>query len=64
MTELLSFSHSTVTHETPLKSSNFCEMLSSVYSSVEAKERSPALCVSFSLSVSEPVTKVSVFLLV
>ena len=27
---------------TPAKSSNFCEMLSSIYSSVEAKKHSPA----------------------
>ena len=43
MTEVLSLSHSTVTHETSVKSSNFCEMVSSIYSSVEAKEHSPAL---------------------
>ncbi|TEA32074.1 hypothetical protein DBR06_SOUSAS32110007, partial [Sousa chinensis] len=34
---------SIVTPDTPVKSSNFCEMLSSIDSSVEAKEHSPAL---------------------
>ncbi|TEA33995.1 hypothetical protein DBR06_SOUSAS2310096, partial [Sousa chinensis] len=35
--------HSVVTPDTRVKSSNFHEMLSSIYSSVEAKTRSPAL---------------------
>ncbi|TEA34218.1 hypothetical protein DBR06_SOUSAS2710094, partial [Sousa chinensis] len=30
-----------VTPDTPVKSSNFCEMLSSIHSSVEAKGHSP-----------------------
>ncbi|TEA37042.1 hypothetical protein DBR06_SOUSAS210198, partial [Sousa chinensis] len=34
--------HSIVTSDTPVKSSNFREMLSSVHSSVESKEHSPA----------------------
>ncbi|TEA40982.1 hypothetical protein DBR06_SOUSAS9010005, partial [Sousa chinensis] len=34
---------SAVTPDTPVKSFNFHEMLSSIYSSVEAKEHSPAL---------------------
>ncbi|TEA34486.1 hypothetical protein DBR06_SOUSAS10710006 [Sousa chinensis] len=34
--------HLIVTPDTPVKSSNFCEMLSSVHSSVEAKEQVPA----------------------
>ncbi|TEA26177.1 hypothetical protein DBR06_SOUSAS18110010, partial [Sousa chinensis] len=33
--------HSTVTPDTPVKSSNFHEMLSSIHSSVEAKEHFP-----------------------
>ena len=44
--------------ETPRKSSNFCEILSSIYYSVETKERSPALWVLFSLSVSASINKV------
>ncbi|TEA36159.1 hypothetical protein DBR06_SOUSAS11510077, partial [Sousa chinensis] len=35
--------HSTVTPDTPVKTSNFHEMLSSSHSSVEAKEHSLAL---------------------
>ncbi|TEA31635.1 hypothetical protein DBR06_SOUSAS7710080, partial [Sousa chinensis] len=35
--------YSAVTPDTPVKSSNFPEMLSSIHSSVEAKEHSPAL---------------------
>ncbi|TEA34416.1 hypothetical protein DBR06_SOUSAS6410061, partial [Sousa chinensis] len=34
--------HSTVTPDSPVKSSNFHEMLSSIHSSVEAKEHSRA----------------------
>ncbi|TEA31304.1 hypothetical protein DBR06_SOUSAS710059, partial [Sousa chinensis] len=34
--------HPVVTSDTPLKSSNFCEMFCSIHCSVEAKERSPA----------------------
>ncbi|TEA33105.1 hypothetical protein DBR06_SOUSAS18610018, partial [Sousa chinensis] len=34
--------HSIVTPATPVKSSNFHEMLSSIHSSVEAKDHSPA----------------------
>ncbi|TEA35361.1 hypothetical protein DBR06_SOUSAS28410011, partial [Sousa chinensis] len=34
--------HSIVTPDTPVKSSNFREMLSSIHSSVEVKEHSPA----------------------
>ena len=41
---------SVVTPPTPVKSCDFCEMLSSVHPSVEAKECSPAPWVSFSLS--------------
>ncbi|TEA35644.1 hypothetical protein DBR06_SOUSAS29110002, partial [Sousa chinensis] len=33
--------HSTVTPDTPVNSCNFCETLSSIHSSVEAKEHSP-----------------------
>ncbi|TEA37404.1 hypothetical protein DBR06_SOUSAS1910133, partial [Sousa chinensis] len=35
--------HSIVTADTPVKSSNFCEMLPSTHSSVEAKKHSPAV---------------------
>ena len=45
--------HSVVTPDTPVESSSFCEMLSAVHSSVEAKEHSLAPGVSFSFSVSE-----------
>ena len=34
--------HSVVTPDTPVKSSSFCEMLSAVHSSAEAKEHSLA----------------------
>ena len=50
--------HSVVTPDTPVESFNWIEMLSSVHSSVEAKEPSPAPWVSFTLSVSESMTKV------
>lgn len=44
--------HSVVT---PVKSSDFHEMLSSVSSCIEVQEHSPAPWVSFSLSLSEPI---------
>ncbi|TEA38045.1 hypothetical protein DBR06_SOUSAS27910038, partial [Sousa chinensis] len=34
--------HSIVTPDTPVKSSNFYEMLSAIHSSAEAREHSPA----------------------
>ena len=48
---------SVVTPDPPVKS-NFHEMLSSSHASVEAKEHSPAVWVSRSLSLSESITKV------
>ena len=48
--------HSIVTPDTSVKSSDFCEMLFSIHFSPEGKQHSPALWVSFSLSVSESIT--------
>ena len=44
--------------DTTVKSSTFCEMFPSIHSSVETKEHSLALWVSFPLSVPEPITEV------
>ena len=49
--------HSIVMTDTPVVS-NFCEILSSIHYSIEVKEHSSALLASFSLSLSESVTKV------
>ena len=54
---LCELSHSIVTPHTPIKASNFHETLPSTHSSAEAQDHSPALWVSFSLSVSESITE-------